>query len=116
MLRDVLLKVTDRTIEPAETRVGRVYVRTLTAGEKDDFDAEVAKDGRIRSRLVMLTCCDEKGNLEFGENDLAAIDAMPLDVLEPIFDAALQINKLDENSRKDTRKKSRRRGVNSSSV
>lgn len=103
MFRDELLKA-KRTIEPVETPAGRTYVRTITAGEKDEFDREASKDGKFRCRLVMLCCCDEDGQAEFTNRDLPALDELPVAVLEPIIDAALRVNRISVKDSEEIRK------------
>jgi hypothetical protein len=97
-------KAGDRTIEPVDTPVGTAYVRTITAGEKDDFDREYTKDGKFRCRLVLLACCTEDGRPEFTNLDLPAIDNLPITVLEPIVDAALKLNRIGTKDQDDLRK------------
>lgn len=106
MFRDALLQQaqTGRRIEPVETPAGRTFVRTITAGEKDEFDREAQKDGKFRCRLVMLCCCTEDGRAEFTNLDLPALDELPVAVVESIVDAAIRINRMSPADAETLRK------------
>jgi hypothetical protein len=104
--RDQFLKAKEPAPEPPDTEFGRVFLRTMTAGEKDELESEHGKDGKLRARVVMACCCDEGGRLLFGPRDLAAIDDLPLSVVEPIFDAAVKVNRMLPKDREALRKNS----------
>jgi hypothetical protein len=108
MFRDTFLqsRTSGFAIEPVDTPIGPTFVRTMTAGEKDEFDQIATKDGKFRSRLVMLCCCDADGRREFTARDLADLDAMPLTAIEPIVDAAMRLNKLGPKEQEELRKNS----------
>lgn len=103
------------TVEPVETPLGRTFVRTMTAGEKDDFDKHATEDGKFRCRLLLLCCCDEAGRHEFGNKDLPELDKLPLTVVEPIVDAAMKLNKLGQKEQEALRKNSPDRNGDGSS-
>lgn len=79
---------------------GAVYVRVMSAAEKDRMDGEqVAAKGtqrfeHFRSRLVVACACDEAGRPLFTRDDLPVLSALPVSVLEPIVEAAIRINRL----------------------
>lgn len=104
MYRDALLKSAPRAIVPVDTPAGRTFVRAITAGEKDEFDRQVTKDGKFRCRLVMLCCCKEDGSAEFTNLDLPALDQLPLPDLEAIVDAALAVNRISAKDSEEIRK------------
>ena len=104
MFRDTLLKTPQHKVEPVETPAGKTFVRTITAGEKDEFDRQASKDGKFRCRLVMLCCCSEDGKPEFTNLDLPALDDLPVTVLEPIVDAALSLNRIGAKDAEEIRK------------
>lgn len=108
MFRDTLLnsRSSGFTVEPVQTPLGTTYVRTMTAGEKDDFDFHATRDGKFRCRLILLCCCDKDGKHEFGNKDLPALDELPLTVVEPIVDAAMRLNKLGPKEQEELRKNS----------
>lgn len=103
MFRDELLRAT-RTVEPVETPLGPTFVRSITAGEKDELEQEHAKDGKLRCRLVVLCCCSEDGRPEFTAQDLPALDALPLSAVEPIVEAAIRLNRMSPRDAEDARK------------
>jgi hypothetical protein len=103
--RDTLLSSDGRKIEPVETPAGLTHVRTMTAGEKDEFDRQASKDGKFRCRLVLVCCCTPDGHAEFTNLDLPALDAMPVATLEPIVNAAMRINHLMPEDVDELRKK-----------
>jgi hypothetical protein len=105
MFRDVLLSTDGHQIAPVDLPGGGCFVRTMTAGEKDEFDRQVLKDGRARCRIVMVCCCTEDGKPEFTNLDLPALDALPFFALDPIVNAALRINRLTAEDVEDVRKK-----------
>lgn len=74
---------------------GAVYVRTLTARERDAFEiANTKAHARdFRARLVVATACDEAGVDLFRVDDVAAVSNLSCSVLDPIVDAALAINR-----------------------
>lgn len=104
MFRDSLLKGSPHKVEPVETPAGKTFVRTITAGEKDEFDRQASKDGKFRCRLVMLSCCKEDGSPEFTNLDLPALDELPVTVLEPIVDAAIALNRIGQRDAEEIRK------------
>ena len=102
--RDALIHSDGRRIEPVETPAGPTFVRTITAGEKDEFDREARKDGKFRCRLVLLCCCDQDGRPEFTNHDLPVLDALPLATVEPIVEAAIRVNRMAEADAETLRK------------
>lgn len=105
MFRDQLFnQPAIRTIEPVETPAGRTYVRSLMAGEKDEFDKLAVKDGKFRARLVVACCCDEHGQAEFQPGDVHRVNDMPLHLIEPIVDAAIRLNRIGPGDAEAIRK------------
>ena len=77
-----------------------VRVRTLTSGERDNFEAEVtAVNGRntrvnvrnIRAKLVAATVVDEEGRPLFGLPDVEALSAKSAKALDRIFGKAAEL-------------------------
>lgn len=99
---------------PHTTRVevpelgGFVFVRAMTAGDRDRFEAEHAssKQRDFRARLVVASVCDETASLVFGPADVAALSALPASSLEPIVRAAVRINALSDDDVRDLEKNS----------
>lgn len=105
MFRDEFLRIKP-TIEPIETVAGPAFIRTITAGEKDEFEREAKKDGKVRCRLLLVGVCDEQGKPVFTNLDLPTLDALPLTAVEPIADAIAKLNKFGEAEVEDIRKNS----------
>lgn len=92
---------------------GSVYVRTMTAGERDRFEAEHRRRGEsgdayedIRARLAVSTVCDESGALLFTPADVPAISRKSAKALDRIFAAAQRLNGLSSQDVEDLRKNS----------
>jgi hypothetical protein len=75
-----------------------VFVRMITAGERDALEAEhaKAKERNLRARIVAWTACDELGNLLFLPTDVPMLSKLPTTVLDPIVKAANAINKTSD--------------------
>lgn len=77
---------------------GSVYVRALTAGERDRWELEYAGSRKtLRAAMAALSVCDAEGNRLFAEADIPALDAMPAAPLSRIWDAAFELNKLTKD-------------------
>ena len=99
-LRERILAADDRPIEGVfvpewgET----VFVRTLTAGERERWEEEARPDGSARSRhqvrasLVVLAACDEDGRPIFTPADLPALCGKSARAMMRVFDRALKLN------------------------
>jgi hypothetical protein len=77
-----------------------VRVRTLTSGERDNFEAEItAVNGKntrvnarnIRAKLVAATVVDEEGRPLFGLADVEALSAKSAKALDRIFGRAAEL-------------------------
>lgn len=83
---------------------GEVYVRQITLGERDVFEAASARlkaaDRKrlARARIVALVTVDEAGTPLFREEDVELLAGKPNAQLEPIVDAHVRLN---EMSRRD---------------
>ncbi len=73
-----------------------VYVRMMTAGERDRFEVEHVKAGSIdfRARLAAATVCDADGRLLFDPGDAAALSGVPAHALVDVVDAAIKLNRI----------------------
>jgi hypothetical protein len=85
-------------VEVIHPAAGKVRVYMMTAGEKDEFDKAIRKSDwrHFRARLVVMTVRDEEGRPIFTEADLPALSARPLTDIEPMVDAAIGINRMNE--------------------
>lgn len=82
---------------------GAVYVRSLTAKERDEFEASCTKfdgkDGKprpqlanYRGRLAARVLCDSKGSRLFSDDDAAQLGDMAASALDRVVDAARKLN------------------------
>ncbi len=84
---------------------GQVFVREMTAAERDKFDTSLLDDegnakesGNYRARLVAATCCDATGKLLFSATQITALGAKSASMIDRIADAAHQLNKLSKRA------------------
>jgi hypothetical protein len=84
---------------------GDVYVRALTAGEKDRHEAEwlgeqdIEKKARIyasRSRLLARTLVDESGNRLFTDNEMEILEAKASVPMQRLYEVAQRLNAFTE--------------------
>lgn len=79
---------------------GVVYVRELSALEKDRLDDVLTDDkgkpvnDNFRAKLFATCACDAAGVPLFGLTpaEVAEIGSWPLSIVEPVYDAASQLN------------------------
>jgi hypothetical protein len=73
---------------------GSVYVRVLTAFERDELEIvwDETKRRNFRARLAVATVCDEHGNDLFELTDIEAVGRQPAPALQRITEAALRLN------------------------
>ena len=87
----------------------KVYVRTLTAYERDQYEASMFdKEGELdaskmvglRARLTVFALCDENGKRLLKNDDTEAVNALPAYIVDRIFDVAQAINGMKEDNEK----------------
>lgn len=89
---------------------GEVYVRQITVGERDVFEAasgrlKAADRKRLaRARIVALVTVDEAGEPLFREEDVEALAGKPNAALEPIVDAHVRLNEMTRRDAADLEK------------
>lgn len=95
----------ERAIDPIDTPFGRTFVRSLTVGEKDDWDtASQAGTKHPRVHLAIACCCKEDGSPEFTEFDAGMLRDLPSHYLEPVIEAAMKVNKFGKQEQEALRK------------
>ena len=106
LTRDQILAAEDNkpVAVPVKDWGGDVYVRSMSAVERDAYEADQAarnKDGgekagmhNFRARLVVRVACDEQGNRLFNDDDAAALGEKSSGPVALIFDAAAKLNGL----------------------
>ena len=93
--------------------IGRVYIKRLTAGEKDLY--EKLTPGRTTSRAVTVAhCCfDERGARVFGDSDIPALELIDASIVDPIVMVALRFNGYTKAEQDELLKNSNGQAVNS---
>lgn len=101
-LRDQILQASDlprEAITVPEWGGVTVYVRTMTAAERDLFDASLSSGqsgqrdfGNVRARLLVLALVDEAGERLFADTDAAALGAKSSLALTRLFAVASRLN------------------------
>lgn len=81
---------------------GTVYVRAMTANEKDAFEIDAARrrtaaggdDAAIgfRSRVVAWTCCNAEGSRLFEFEDADALGKCDIATIDRLFEASDKLN------------------------
>lgn len=123
MTRDALLQKDDLKKEKVELTKGFVYVREMTAAEKNNFEMSMLKQVRTgnvknpvsyetsldnyRTKLAICTVCDEEGNLLFTMKDVSLLaQSISASNLEKIVDKASEINAITKEDREEILKNS----------
>lgn len=75
---------------------GSVYVRTMTAGERDEFEIahSLNPEKDVRARLAVATVCDADGVLLFTPADIAKLTRKSAAPLDRIFARAMKLNRI----------------------
>jgi hypothetical protein len=87
--------------KPSESEVPSVYVRVMSVGERDSYERKWIgkKDQGIenfRSEYLVRVLCDEKGELLFTRDQVAALAKKNGAVLGRLFDVAMKHNQMSE--------------------
>ena len=98
--RDAILNVVDLKPEVVEVPEwgGSLYIRMLTASERDKFEASCVGTGKkqnlsnIRARLVVLCACDEAGERLFTDGDAEALGRKSASAVDKVFGACSKLN------------------------
>lgn len=113
LTRDLILAADDRPLEKVYVPDwrGSVYVRTMSARERDRLELAVTGKSldNIRARFAVATVCDSQGNLLFRSEDAEALgekSARALDTLAPVIQRLNGITNQDVEELLDDQKKS----------
>lgn len=129
--RKALLKKEDLKIEKVDLGNGEfVYVRQMSAREKDQFEMSLMKpvyddSGNLirmeqtledfRAKLAVNTICDEKGNLILQPNDYVLLSKnISAAKLEKIVNVAQRLNRITEKDKEELVKNSEQGPVDDS--
>jgi hypothetical protein len=96
--RDAILAADDLVREEIDVPEwgGTVFVRVMTARERDRFEQKWSESryDNIRAFLAVCVVCDEAGLPLFSEKDIDALGRKSAAALDRIFDVASRVNKL----------------------
>ena len=112
LTKDAILKAEDleRKLVTVKEWGGDVYVRSMTAAERDDWEAglmasktEDAKSNlrNLRARLTVICVVDEAGNRLFSDADAEALGQKSARAVDRIFSAAARLNALSSRDVED---------------
>ncbi len=77
---------------------GDVYVRRITAGERDDFERSMrGSTRRVRAFITALVCVDADGKPLFTGKDIEWLAEKPAYALEPIIEAHGRLNSMTQD-------------------
>lgn len=103
LTREEILGMDDRptiAIRVPEWKNGTVFVRTLTAAQREQWERESDGEGHNRSKgllrasLVAMAVCDSQGVALFKREDIPALADHSAPALIRVFDAVLAHNKV----------------------
>lgn len=99
LTRDAILAADDLKAKRVETPewAGHVFVRPMTAGERDAFDLFITEHrghAKIRAYIVALCAVDADGKRLFTEGDVDVLDGKASAPMTRVFMAARKLNKL----------------------
>jgi len=102
MREQILALRSRRRVESVKTPHGEVYVRELSARERDYYEASLVRDrGKIdlkgaTARLLGLVLCDRDGTALFGPDDADSLNDLPASFVAPVLDVARRLNGWEE--------------------
>jgi len=87
---------------------GSVFVRTLTASERDRLETDWERTARVhfRARLVRFTVCDDAGKDLFRDVDIAVLGAHSTAAISRLTDVAFRLNKFTKTDVEELEKNS----------
>ena len=104
----------DKELVPVPEWGGEVWIRALTADERDSYEAAmiwvdtssgrpkaIPKFEKIRASLVALCIVDEEGERLFNENDVDALGAKSAAAVDRLFDVARRLSRLSAEDIKE---------------
>lgn len=100
-LKESILKASQLKREPVKFFGQDVFVREMTAAERDAYEAhqyEASKKGsaldNFRSRLLAKVLVDDAGNRIFGDDEVASVGSLPAGEVRRAFEVAAKLNAL----------------------
>ena len=79
-----------------------VYVRVISGAERDKWEVQAERllkspEINVRASLCLLTMCNEKGERLFKDDQLVDLGKVSAIVLERVFQASREINRLRDD-------------------
>jgi|SRR5690625_1355246 len=114
--REDILRADDlpRELVDVEEWGGAVYVRGLTAAERDKFEAslfetkgkgpnarQVFKGEDVRAKLAALTMVDAEGNRIFNDGDVKALAKKSAQALSRVYDVASRLSGMTKEDQEE---------------
>lgn len=96
--REAILSANDSKMEtiPVPEWGGEVFIKTISAGERDRW--ELAVQGKkiedIRSSLLVQCVCDDNGGLLFSPSDIGELSRKASAPIQRLFNAAVKLNRV----------------------
>ena len=101
LTKEAILSANDRATSDVEVAEwsGTVRVSTMSASERDKWEAETYGDGKpktedFRARFVALCLVDEAGNRMFTDKEVGELGKKSAAALQRVFAAAQKLNAL----------------------
>lgn len=115
--KDQIFAINDYKIERVDVPEwgGHVYVKVITAKQREVWENTVVTGSKeegaltsceLRILLVLMSCCDEAGNLLFTVNDFEALKAKSIVAFDRIYEASCKFNVVTRASIEDEKKDS----------
>ena len=112
LTREQILKASDIAIEKVSVPEwgGDVYVKGMTAKERDSFESSIIiKAGKhqrvnmnnIRAKLVARSICDKDGELMFTEKDVSVLADKSASAMQKVFAVAQRLSGITEEDTED---------------
>lgn len=109
--KDDILNADDMKTESVDVPEwgGEVIIKTLTARQKDAWEASIVKQGSgtkmnlidMRARLVVVSIVDDQGKRVFADSDVGKLTQKFCKAVDRVFDAAQRLNKMTDDDVKD---------------
>jgi hypothetical protein len=93
--------------------IGTVFVKKLTAGEKDAFEAASPSNKIERVPALIHGCYDERGARIFADGDKDFVAQLDAELTDPIVIAFMKLNRYTKEGAEDLAKNSNGQAVNS---
>jgi len=92
--------------------LGKVFVKKLTAGEKDAYEASGGKTHR-RTQILVHFCFDERGARIFNDDDADELEQLDPALIDPVCALALSLNGYTKKEQDELLKNSNGQAANS---